>query len=283
MKKMKDEKKKNEEEEEKVKKRDSKHVQDLEWPIQKRIPKRGTDKTEEEKEIRKQKMKKGPLVRLHPKTVIPVTFFWPGPAKSVSLFYKSYFQTKWRARPMRTQERPVRWSVQVTLLPGIYQVCYLIDEKTYYAAPSHHVQDIYRFNNFHLYHIDARISPKLDLVQKVGTLFQQGNRIKGRKQIHAVLQRHELSCFKDAKERNPSLVISLHNLSDIEFKDSTSKKSPYCFQLNMPDRSHVFSSPNQEERDEWVQCIKRSTFIQKNWERSLSRYRPAPATYHNTV
>src|SRR5690606_1108185 len=84
-----------------------------------------------------QKMKRGPLVRLHPKTVLPVTFFWPGPAHSVppplslrsfffvlrskrvaealahkaamvvreifqvKLIYKSYFHAKWKSKAMQ--------------------------------------------------------------------------------------------------------------------------------------------------------------------------------------
>lgn len=43
-------------------------------------------KTEEEKERKIQKMKRGPLVRLHPKTVIPVVFSWIGSATTVSSF-----------------------------------------------------------------------------------------------------------------------------------------------------------------------------------------------------
>lgn len=39
--------------------------------------------SEDVKENKRQKMKRGPLVRLHPEAVVPVTFTWDGPATSV--------------------------------------------------------------------------------------------------------------------------------------------------------------------------------------------------------
>jgi hypothetical protein len=85
------------------------------------------------------------------------------------------------------------------------------------------------------------------------------------------------------QEEEPIDVIPLINVDGEVAVSDLAGKNRACFQLHTPGRTYVFSSSNQEEIVDWVRAIQRSTFMHKNWERALAHYRPAPATYHNTV
>lgn len=242
------------------------------------------EQREEEKEGKRQRMKRGPLVRLHPKTVLPVTFFWPGPAHSVKLIYKSYFHAKWKSKAMQPcSPSSSRWSVRITLLPGIYQTCYLIDGEHYYASLTRRVVDPQHvLSDCNLYRIDVDTKPWLEATKKRGHLIKQGGRIKTWKHRYTTLQHHEIHYFRDDKEEEPINVIPLSSVEgEIEASELAGKKRA-CFHLHTPGRTYVFSSASQEEIEDWVRCINRSAFMHKNWERVLAHYRPPPATYHNT-
>jgi len=106
----------------------------------------------------------------------------------VKLIYKSYFHAKWKSKAMQpcspsssrasplhlTYKRRVGgqlaercvacepgvahtgWSVRITLLPGIYQTCYLIDGEHYYASLTRRVVDPHHvLSDCNLYRIDV--------------------------------------------------------------------------------------------------------------------------------
>ncbi len=180
----------------------------------------------------------------------------------VKLIYKSYFHAKWKSKAMQPcspsssrasplhltymrrvggqlAERCVAgepgvahtgWSVRITLLPGIYQTCYLIDGEHYYASLTRRVVDpqhVLSDCNLYRIDVDTKVDPLLPFVpvasgidsplvliwrppqpwleatKKRGHLIKQGGRIKTWKHRYTTLQHHEIHYFRDDKVPNP--------------------------------------------------------------------------------
>eukprot|EP00731_Ephydatia_muelleri_P029322 Em0020g966a len=89
--------------------------------------------------------------------------------------------------------------------------------------------------------------------QLAGTLYKMGRRLKGWHERYYELKGTELVCYKDATKQALSGTIDLLTCTRV----GISRPSSYgfTFEIQAPDRTHVFAVRSAEERDLWKKTI----------------------------
>lgn len=89
--------------------------------------------------------------------------------------------------------------------------------------------------------------------QLAGTLYKMGRRLKGWHERYYELKGTELLCYKDATKQALSGTIDLLTCTRV----GLSRPSSYgfTFEIQAPERAHVFAVKSSEERDLWKKTI----------------------------
>lgn len=94
---------------------------------------------------------------------------------------------------------------------------------------------------------------KLQQLQLAGTLYKMGRRFKGWHERYYELNGTELQCYKDSAKHALSGSIDLLTCTRV----GISRPSSYgfTFEIQAPERMHVFAAKSSEEREQWRKTI----------------------------
>ena len=119
------------------------------------------------------------------------------------------------------------------------------------------------------------------IISKEGFLFKKGGIIKSWSRRYFVLSPQSLCYFRSEvhEKLEPLGRIFLSDIVSIS-TESTEKKKAFVFVLHTKKRAVLLQGANNEDRDKWVECIKRASEIDKEAEtkdpfrKSLRRLTP---------
>jgi len=92
---------------------------------------------------------------------------------------------------------------------------------------------------------------------KSGFLSKEGDRFKTWRRRWFRIHDHYLSYYNNVGETKPIKSINLKNASAQTAPLKCNSSRPYVFQLKTPRRTYYFNASSDEERTDWMNCLKK--------------------------